>query len=358
MLSPSNIDTEILAELEAAEQDDAAAQDRLDSAFLHRVRAGRRLLEKKETIPHDGHWRAYLRGLAEQLAGKGYPPSGRPYSLRWFQEWVFLAKHLPTDEEAQPVAHLGMKENLKRIRRANKPKQPTVTIPGHLAARVQIIHGNCLDILPTITEPHILISDPVYNVGMRYDGCDDNMAEHEYQAMLIEVFGGKRAVIIHYPEETINLLGGGRLGQCQQAVSWFYNSNTAKQHRLVTWWNCKPDFTKLGQPYKNQNDNRVKKLKEDGCEARLYDWWEIDQVKNVSKRFDHPCVLPVELVRRIILMTTEPGDLIIDPFAGSGTVPAVAAALGRYAIGIEQSARYCQIAEARLATIEKELGLQ
>src|SRR5438552_15473160 len=114
MLSPSNIDSEILAELEAAEQDDAAAKDCLDSAFMHRLRAGRRLLEEKETIPHDGHWREYVRGLAEQLAERS--PSGKPYSLRWFQEWMFLAKHLPTDEEAQPVAHLGMKENLRRIR--------------------------------------------------------------------------------------------------------------------------------------------------------------------------------------------------------------------------------------------------
>jgi hypothetical protein len=112
MLVRSNADAFILAELVAAEQDERAAKDRLASAFMHRIQVGWRLLEKKETIKHDGQWRHYIRGLAAQLADQGY----RPYSLRYFQEWMFLAKHLPTEQKAQPVAHLGMKRNLQRIR--------------------------------------------------------------------------------------------------------------------------------------------------------------------------------------------------------------------------------------------------
>ncbi len=354
----SNIDTEILAELEAAEQDDAAARDRLASAFMHRIRAGWRLLEKKETIPHDGHWREYIRGLARELADKGYPPSGTPYSLRWFQEWMYLAKHLPDDEKAQPVAHLGMKENLARIRRANKPKSAPVIIPGHLSRWMKIIHGDCLDILPTINRPYILMSDPPYNIGMGYDGYDDNMPEDEYQRLLIRVFKGHPAVITLDAVKAFNLLGGGILDRCEKIVAWVYNSNLPNQFRLVMWFNCKPDLTRLGQDYKNANDKRIAMRIEEGFEARLYDVWYIDVVKNVSKDHDHPCPIPVELARRIILTTTEPGDRIVDPYCGSGTIPAVAAALGRYGIGIEQSEKYCRIAEARLGTIEEELGLK
>jgi DNA modification methylase len=125
------------------------------------------------------------------------------------------------------------------------------------------------------------------------------------------------------------------------------------------WFNCKPDLTRLGQDYKNLNDRRIIERKAAGFEARLYDVWYIDLVKNVSKKgFDHPCPNPVELARRIVLTTTEPGDRVADPFAGSFTIPAVAAALGRYGIGIEQSENYCRIAEARLGTIENELGVK
>jgi N6-adenosine-specific RNA methylase IME4 len=120
MLVRSNADAFILAELVAAEQDERAAKDHLASAFLHRIQAGWRLLEKKETIKHDGQWRKYIRGLAEQLADQGYvsPVTRKPYSLRRFQDWMFVAKHLPTEQKARPVAHLGIKENLARIRLA------------------------------------------------------------------------------------------------------------------------------------------------------------------------------------------------------------------------------------------------
>jgi len=120
MLVRSNIDAFVLAELIAAGQDELAGKDLLASAFMHRIRAGSRLLEKKDAIKHDGQWREYIRSLAEQLAAQGYvsPTTHKPYSLRYFQEWMFLAKHLPTEQKAQPVAHLGMKENLARIRDA------------------------------------------------------------------------------------------------------------------------------------------------------------------------------------------------------------------------------------------------
>src|ERR1700730_17382304 len=124
MLVRSNSDAFILAELIAAEQDDRAAKDLIASAFMHRIQAGWRLLEKKQTIKHDGQWRKYIRGLAEQLAAQGYvsPSTRKPYSLRYFQEWMFLAKHLPTEQKAQPVAHLGIKENLARIRNTTARK--------------------------------------------------------------------------------------------------------------------------------------------------------------------------------------------------------------------------------------------
>jgi hypothetical protein len=148
---------------------------------------------------------------------------------------------------------------------------------------VQIIHGNCRDIGPTITRRHFRISDPVYNIGKQgYDGYDDNMPEDEYQR--IRVFKGYPTVIIFDPEKAMNLLGGGILGRCEKIVVWVYNSNLPNQFRLVMWFNCRPDLTRLGQDYKNPKDKRIAKLIEEGREARLSDVWYIDQVPRTSAK--------------------------------------------------------------------------
>jgi len=140
-------------------------------------------------------------------------------------------------------------------------------------------------------------------------------------------------------------------GKCEQVVTWVYNSNTGKQSRLISWWGCKPDFKKVTQPYKNPNDKRVKLLLEKGkTGAKLYDWWEIQQVKNVSKeKTKHPCQIPEEIIKRIILTTAKENDLIIDPFAGSGTTLKVANDLGFKYIGYEIDENYIKIIKNRIS---------
>ena len=63
----------------------------------------------------------------------------------------------------------------------------------------------------------------------------------------------------------------------------------------------------------------------------------------------HPTQKPTRVIRPLLLYSTNPGDLVIDTFAGSGTTLDVCAAEGRRAIGIEIEERYCEIAAKRLA---------
>lgn len=58
------------------------------------------------------------------------------------------------------------------------------------------------------------------------------------------------------------------------------------------------------------------------------------------KAYQHACPLPPELVRRLVLLSTDPGDVVYDPFAGIGTVPAVATALDRRGLGTELNATF------------------
>lgn len=194
----------------------------------------------------------------------------------------------------------------------------------------------------------LVITDPPYNQGYVYNEYKDRMSEEDYVELLSHI--PTPCVIIHYPEETINLLPRAIKEKCDQVVCWVYNSNTGKQSRLISWWGCKPDFKKVLQPYKNLKDKRIQqRISEGKTGAKLYDWWEINQVKNVSKeKTEHPCQIPEEVIRKIILTTAKEGQTIIDVFAGSGTTLKVAQDLGYDTIGYEVDGTYCKIIENRL----------
>lgn len=194
----------------------------------------------------------------------------------------------------------------------------------------------------------IVVTDPPYNQGYAYNDYKDRLSESDYIDLLSKI--PTPCVIIHYPEETINILPKAINAKCEQVVTWVYNSNTGKQSRLISWWGCKPDFRKVRQPYKNLNDKRIKKrISEGKTGAKLYDWWEIQQVKNVSKeKTSHPCQIPEELIKRIILTTVITGQTIIDVFGGSGTTGKVAEDLGFNSVMYEVSSEYCKIMNTRI----------
>lgn len=194
----------------------------------------------------------------------------------------------------------------------------------------------------------LVITDPPYNQGYNYNDYRDKLTDDEYIELLSKI--PTPCVIIHYPEETINILPKAIKAKCEQVVCWVYNSNTGKQSRLISWWGCKPDFRKVRQPYKNLNDKRIqKRISEGKTGAKLYDWWEINQVKNVSKeKTEHPCQMPEELIKRIILTTAQPNDLLIDVFAGSGTLAKVANELGFNSLNYEIDPIYCEIIKNRV----------
>ena len=193
----------------------------------------------------------------------------------------------------------------------------------------------------------ITITDPPYNQGYAYNNYKDKLSKKDYIELLSKL--PTHCVIIHYPEETINLLPKAIKENCEQVVCWVYNSNTGKQSRIISWWGCKPNFKKVTQPYKNLNDKRIqKRIAEGKTGAKLYDWWNINQVKNVSKeKTEHPCQIPEKVIENIILTTASKDDLIIDVFAGSGTTGIVAEKLGYKSIMYEIDRDYCKIIEKR-----------
>ena len=218
----------------------------------------------------------------------------------------------------------------------------------------KVILGNALEELVKISVSKlkfVVVTDPPFNVGYHYNSYRDNMDSEDYYEMLSSVFQYSPFVVIHYPEEIYKI--AFQVGEFpDKVVSWVYNSNTAKQHRDIAFFGIKPNFKQYGQPYKNVKDKRIIKRIAEGKSARLYDWWEINQVKNVSKeKTKHPCQMPLEVMKRVIGILPE-DYTIIDPFMGSGTTGVACKLLNRNFIGIEMDLDYYTIAKSRIEELE------
>ena len=80
--------------------------------------------------------------------------------------------------------------------------------------------------------------------------------------------------------------------------------------------------------------------------GQRFNVWEMP---TESQGQDHPAPFPLALARDHIATWSNPGDLVLDPFSGSGTTAKAAKTLGRQFIGLEVNPEYCAIAEQRLA---------
>lgn len=185
----------------------------------------------------------------------------------------------------------------------------------------------------------VVVTDPPFNIGYHYRGYKDRMDDAEYYSMLVEVTALTPSVIVHYPEQ-MHRLSMAKQEVPERVCSWVYNSNTAKQHRDVAFYGVKPDFRRVGQPYKNPGDKRIRRRIAEGKTARLYDWWNVNQVKNVSKKEStHPCQMPLDVMKNIVGVLPD-GVGVIDPFMGSGTTAIACLECGVPFIGYEVVSEY------------------
>ena len=79
---------------------------------------------------------------------------------------------------------------------------------------------------------------------------------------------------------------------------------------------------------------------------------------SMPENTDHPAQKPEKLLAKLILASTREGDMVLDPFLGSGTTSVVAKKLGRHWMGIEQNLEYCLLAEKRLEMAESDRTIQ
>jgi DNA modification methylase len=130
--------------------------------------------------------------------------------------------------------------------------------------------------------------------------------------------------------------------------------------RFPIWCEIIWDRCGIGNPTRryHSQDERIyqigKPRKWKNSELKLTNIWKFPPSRNDG----HVCTFPEKLVENCILPTTDPGDVVIDPYMGSGTTAIVAIKNGRRFIGIESNREYFDFACSRIEELEAELESQ
>ena len=246
----------------------------------------------------------------------------------------------------------------------------------------KIIHADCLEALAKLPSASVdlVFADPPYNLQLSgtltrpdqsvVDAVDDEWDQFDsFQAYDAQSEAWLRECHrILKPDGALWVIGSYhnifRLGRILQDVGyWILNdivwrkSNPMPNFRGRRFTNAHETLIWASKSEKSKytfNYDAMKALN-DGLQMRS-DWvipicTGQERIKGADGTKAHPTQKPENLLARVILSSTKRGDVILDPFFGSGTTGAVAKRLGRHYIGIEQDKNYVELATDRLASI-------
>jgi DNA modification methylase len=248
----------------------------------------------------------------------------------------------------------------------------------------KIICGDSEEILKKIPSNSVdlVFTSPPYNFGLDYNTSEDGVHWNKYFEKLFAVFsecirvvkfGGRIIVNVqplfsdYIPIHHIisNFFMQNKL-IWKGEILWEKNNYNCKYTAWGSWkspsnpylkytWEfvevfCKGELKKPGN--REDSDIQAEEFKK---------WvvakWSIAPERNM-KEYEHPAMFPEELVERVLKLFSYQNDIILDPFNGVGTTPAVAKRLQRRYIGIDISKEYCDKAEKRLKTINIQKKLE
>lgn len=242
--------------------------------------------------------------------------------------------------------------------------------PYYEDASVELFHADCREVLPHLQGVDHVITDPPYE------------AEAHTQARRVQR-GAERGTARARSEMRVETLPFGPIsdadritvsGQIAQVVrrwalvfcqaeaahkwEWALVHGGMSKRRWCVW--VKPD----GQPQFSGDRPGMGYETIVACHASGASRWNGGGTLGVfvvpkgegSGPAPHPTTKPERLMRDLVALFTDAGDVILDPFAGSGTTGVAAKRLGRRAILIEKEERYCEVAAKRLEQGALELG--
>ena len=235
----------------------------------------------------------------------------------------------------------------------------------------QIITGDCLKILAELPAgcADLIVADPPYNIGYKYDRYDDSQKHEDYCAWtekwmqackrVLSATGSMYIAIGDDYAAELRIIGRKIHLTLRNWIVWHYTfgQNTkkkfARSHIHIFYFVADPkkftfndDSVRIlsdrQKQYADARANPAGKIPDDT-------WVVFPRVCGTfGERAEGPNQLPEALVARIIRGSSNPGDLVLDPFCGAGTTATVAAQLGRRYLSIDISAGYVRKAQLRV----------
>ncbi len=230
----------------------------------------------------------------------------------------------------------------------------------------QLICGDAIEVLSRMPSESVdlVIADPPYNLGKDYGNNRDLKDWSDYERFTEAWIG--QAIRVLKPTGSFYVFMGVRfISKLFTAleekhrllfnswITWHYTQGMGRKvgfsprHEDILFFNKSREFTfnlddvRVPQKYYRQRNNMAG--------ANPGDVWQFSHVHYCSaERVEHPTQKPEALIERIIRASSNPSDLVLDPFVGSGTTSRVAALLGRRWIGIDINPDYIALAHRRL----------
>jgi site-specific DNA-methyltransferase (adenine-specific) len=254
-----------------------------------------------------------------------------------------------------------------------------------------LIYGDTFEVLNRLPSSFVdlLIVDPPYNLNKTYSNSSfKKMNDDEYCSFTRNWLKAVRHIL--KPNATIyvcsdwqtSLIVGKVLGEfltIQNRITWQREKGRGALHN---WKNAMEDiwFATVSSKEYTFNVNNVKMRRRVIAPYKINgtpkDWVECENGNfrdtfpsnfwddisipywSMPENTDHPTQKPEKLFAKLILASSNPNDMIFDPFAGSGTSAVVAKKLGRRFLGIESQAEYCAYAQKRLEMANETTTIQ
>ncbi|MHC4456400.1 MAG: DNA-methyltransferase [Planctomycetota bacterium] len=242
----------------------------------------------------------------------------------------------------------------------------------------RIICGDCIEVLSKVRWPFadLIFADPPFNIGYKYDKYHDKVERNNYiawtkdwMAVCKKVLKPNGSFYIAIGDEyaaNVKIIADELKLTMRNWVIWHYTfgqqmkKKFARSHTHIFYFvNDNNNFTFNDQAvrvpserqliYNDKRANPAGKMPDDV-------WGDYPRVCGTFKERTgwHPCQMPENLLKRIIAVSSNPGDCVLDPFSGSGTTAAAAYQLGRNYVGVETSQKYAENAKKRLAKLQKQ----
>jgi len=253
------------------------------------------------------------------------------------------------------------------------------------------INGNLINILPLLPDnfSDLIIIDPPYNLTKNFNGSIfSERSAADYEAFLNSWFSEVCNKL--KPTGSLYLCGDWKCTASLQKVMarelTILNRITWQREKgrgaKANWKNGMEDIwfgvknpsnyyfdveavkqkRRVIAPYKTNGQPKDWEESEAGKFRLTYpsNFWDDISIPfwSMPENTDHPTQKPEKLYAKLILASSRPGDIIFDPFLGSGTASVTAKKLGRHWCGIEMNEEYCMLAEKRLEMADCDKSIQ